>query len=168
MSESLLRYDVLLYQNAFLSNTCNKSSWRSTLIWMNIKIIILASVIVTIDGVSIGNWIYWPLGMVITSNYSALPNSCTRLLTTAHTKTFQSDVFTSRCLVAASNGGRSPYSGFPNYPRPQLPSSHSNSSQRPNCSSPLTDYSPTHFSPLYVYSTAPHSVTELNSVGRVI
>jgi hypothetical protein len=26
-------------------------------------------------------------------------------------------VFTRRCLVAASNGGRSPYSRFPNYPR---------------------------------------------------
>jgi hypothetical protein len=41
-------------------------------------------------------------------------------------------------LVAASNGGHSPYSEFPNYPRPQLPASHSNSSQRLNRSSPLT------------------------------
>jgi hypothetical protein len=30
---------------------------------------------------------------------------------------------TSRCLVAASNGGRSPSSSFPNCPRPQLPAS---------------------------------------------
>jgi hypothetical protein len=29
-------------------------------------------------------------------------------------------VFTSRCSVAAFNGARSPYSGFPNRPRPQL------------------------------------------------
>jgi hypothetical protein len=43
-----------------------------------------------------------------------------------------SHVFTSRCLVAASNSGHSPSSGFPNYPRPQLPASHSNSSQRLN------------------------------------
>jgi hypothetical protein len=27
----------------------------------------------------------------------------------------------SRCSVAAPKGGRSPSSGFPNYPRPQLP-----------------------------------------------
>jgi hypothetical protein len=33
-------------------------------------------------------------------------------------------VFTSRCLVADSNNGRSPSSGFPNCPRPQLPSPH--------------------------------------------
>jgi hypothetical protein len=32
-------------------------------------------------------------------------------------------VFTSRCSVAASNGGRSP-SGFPHYPQPQLPTAH--------------------------------------------
>jgi hypothetical protein len=44
----------------------------------------------------------------------------------------------SRCLVAASNGGRSPFSGFPNYPRPQLPASNSNSSQRLNFGSSLT------------------------------
>jgi hypothetical protein len=31
--------------------------------------------------------------------------------------------FTSRCLVAASNGGRSVSSGFPNYPRLHLPAS---------------------------------------------
>jgi hypothetical protein len=33
-------------------------------------------------------------------------------------------VFTSRCLVAASNGGRSPSSGFPNSLQPQIPASH--------------------------------------------
>jgi hypothetical protein len=36
-----------------------------------------------------------------------------------------------RCLLAASNGRRSPSSGFPNCPQPQLPASHSNNSQRP-------------------------------------
>jgi hypothetical protein len=39
-------------------------------------------------------------------------------------------VSTSRCFVAASNGGRSPSSGCPNCPRLQLPASHSNSSQQ--------------------------------------
>jgi hypothetical protein len=33
-------------------------------------------------------------------------------------------VFTSLCLVVASNGGRQPSSGFLNSPRPQLPASH--------------------------------------------
>jgi hypothetical protein len=49
-----------------------------------------------------------------------------------------SHVFSNRWLVAVSNGGRSSYSGFPNYPRPQLPASNSNGSQRLNCSSSLT------------------------------
>jgi hypothetical protein len=38
----------------------------------------------------------------------------------------------SRCLVAASNGGPSFFSGFPNCPRPHIPASHSNSSQQLN------------------------------------
>jgi hypothetical protein len=42
-------------------------------------------------------------------------------------------------------------------PVPQLPVSKSNSSQRLNCSSPLTAYQPVHFTPLY--STALHSQT---------
>jgi hypothetical protein len=41
------------------------------------------------------------------------------------------------CLVAASNGGLSLSSGFPNCPRPQLPACESNSSQRQNLSSSL-------------------------------
>jgi hypothetical protein len=44
-----------------------------------------------------------------------------------------------RCLVEASNRGRSPFSVFPNYPRPKLPASHSNSSRRLNRCSPLTN-----------------------------
>jgi hypothetical protein len=35
-------------------------------------------------------------------------------------------VFTSRCLTAVYKGGRSPSSGLPNCPRPQLPASHYN------------------------------------------
>jgi hypothetical protein len=53
-----------------------------------------------------------------------------------------SHVFTSRCLVAASNDGHSPSSGFPNYIRPQLPASRCNSPQRLNHSVRLT-HSPT-------------------------
>jgi hypothetical protein len=33
------------------------------------------------------------------------------------------------CLIAAFNGGRSPCSGFPDCPQPQLPASHSSSSR---------------------------------------
>jgi hypothetical protein len=60
----------------------------------------------TIDGVWIGNRIYWEL---TERNYST-----NKVLS----------VFTSRCLIAASNGDRSPSSGFPNCLRPQLPASH--------------------------------------------
>jgi hypothetical protein len=45
-------------------------------------------------------------------------------------------------LVAAFNGGRSPSSGFVNYPQPQLPASHSDCSQQLNRSTSLTN-SPT-------------------------
>jgi hypothetical protein len=50
-----------------------------------------------------------------------------------------SHVFTSRCSVAAFNNGRSHFSMFPDYPRPQLLASHSNSSQRLNLSISLTN-----------------------------
>jgi hypothetical protein len=46
-------------------------------------------------------------------------------------------VFTSRCSVAASNGGRSTSSAFPNGPWPKLPASNRNSSQWLNLSSAL-------------------------------
>jgi hypothetical protein len=51
-----------------------------------------------------------------------------------------SHVIISRCSVASSNSGLSLSSGFPNYHRPQLPASHSNSSQRPNLSSSVTNW----------------------------
>jgi hypothetical protein len=66
--------------------------------------------------------------MVTASNSSAIANSHSLQFTTARTKCSQSTLSTSCWLVAASNGGRSPYSGFPNCPRPQLPASNSNSS----------------------------------------
>jgi hypothetical protein len=49
----------------------------------------------------IGNPIYWTFKQLITANN-----------------------FISRCLVTVSNCRRSPSSGFPNRPRPQLPTSH--------------------------------------------
>jgi hypothetical protein len=59
---------------------------------------------VNVDGVWIGNGIYCTL-MHTTHNYGAIANSHTLCK------------FASRCLVTDSNGGRSPYSGFPKHPR---------------------------------------------------
>jgi hypothetical protein len=57
---------------------------------------------------------------VTINNYVSLTelNTPKITVTTAHIK--PSQFFPNRCSVAASNGGRSPYSGFPNCPRPQL------------------------------------------------
>jgi hypothetical protein len=52
-------------------------------------------------------------------------------ITTGHTRSSQSDtIFTSRCLVAAFNYGRSLSCGLPNCPQPQLHASHGSSSQQ--------------------------------------
>jgi hypothetical protein len=88
--------------------------------------------------------------IVTTSKYSAITDSQTLQLTTARTKPSQSAVFTSRCLVAAVNSGTSPYSRFPKYPGSSQ-ASNSNSSQRPNCSNPLNNFTP-------LYSTQPNSL----------
>jgi hypothetical protein len=63
---------------------------------------------------------------VTTNNYDSL--------TELHTPNISTHkVFTSRCLVAVSNGGRSPSSGFQDCPRPRLPASSN------NCNSQLTE-----------------------------
>jgi hypothetical protein len=95
--------------------------------WFNL---ILSRGLIT-DGVRIGNRIYWTLILVTTDNH----DSHTELHTpkTAVTTVYRSvfSVFSSRCLVVASNGGRFPSSGFPKFPWPQIPSSY-------NCNSHLT------------------------------
>jgi hypothetical protein len=61
-------------------------------------------------------------------------------ITVGRNRSFHSvTVFTSRCLVAGSNGGHSSFFGFPNCPRPQLPASNSNNSQQlhPSSQRPL-------------------------------
>jgi hypothetical protein len=63
---------------------------------------ILSRVWVNMDGIWIGNRMYWTL--------------CIQRVTTVYTHSVHSHVFTSRCSVAASNGGRTPSSRFPNYP----------------------------------------------------
>jgi hypothetical protein len=55
------------------------------------------------------------LQIVTTSNYNTISNSHDQQFSTAFSVCC---VFTSRCLVTASNGGRSPYSAFPTYHRP--------------------------------------------------
>jgi hypothetical protein len=72
---------------------------------------------------------------VLSSKDYALAVLHTSQITIGHTRYSQFvRVFTNRCLVAASNVGPSPFSGFSNCPRPQ-----SNSSQRLNHTSPLTN-----------------------------
>jgi hypothetical protein len=89
-------------------------------------------ILVNIDGVWIGNRIYCAITTRSYKDY-ALTVLHTSQITVEHTKYSQSvRVFTSRCLVAVYNNGRSPSSGFPNYHRPQLPASNSNSSQQLN------------------------------------
>jgi hypothetical protein len=77
---------------------------------------------VTIDGFYIDDQTYWTL------SYSA----CLQFTVLCHTQTHfsvHSHVFPIRCLVAATKEGRSPSSWILNCPRPQLPASHSISSQ---------------------------------------
>jgi hypothetical protein len=69
-------------------------SWHNTVTCMS----------VTIDGIWIGNC-------------SATANSHSAIRYSTHLIFSVCCVFTSRCLVAASNGGRSPSSGFLNSPR---------------------------------------------------
>jgi hypothetical protein len=74
---------------------------------------------------------------------TALYNSILHTHTHTHVHKMVSTVTSSlRCLVTAFIGGSSPSSGFQNYPRPHLPAPNSNSSQRLNRNSPLTNSLP--------------------------
>jgi hypothetical protein len=54
------------------------------------------------------------LQLVNTSNYNTIANSHTSQITIGHTMSSRPiTFFNSRCLVTASNGGRSPSSGVP-------------------------------------------------------
>jgi hypothetical protein len=68
---------------------------------------------------------------VSTSKDCAFAVLDTSQIAIGHTRPSQSvAVFTSLCLIPASNVGRSRSSGFSNSPRPQLPASNSNCSQQ--------------------------------------
>jgi hypothetical protein len=56
------------------------------------------------------------LQIVTTTNHSAIADLHNLHISRARNKPSQSAVFTSRCLVATSNDGRSSYYGLPNYP----------------------------------------------------
>jgi hypothetical protein len=73
---------------------------------------------------------HWTLIQRVTALYNSLLHKHTSV---------HIHIFTSCCSVAVSNGGRSPSSRFLNYPRPQLPTSLSNSSQQLNPSVYLTE-----------------------------
>jgi hypothetical protein len=82
---------------------------------------------VTVDGVWIGDQIYWTLTLVTANNYDSLTELHTpRINVTTEHKVFSG--FTSCCFEAVSNGGHSPSSGF-QCPRSQLSASHNFNSQ---------------------------------------
>jgi hypothetical protein len=112
-----------------LNIMCDYGSSESTVMCMS----------VTRDGVWIDDQICCTL---LIEHMTTIYNSLLHIYTSIH-----SHIFTSRCLVAVSNGGCCPSSGFLNYLQPQLPASHSNSSQGLNRRSPLTN-SPTNCTPL--------------------
>jgi hypothetical protein len=96
-------------------------------------------------------------------NYKQLCHYRSFTHSTVYYSTYQvfsvSCVFTSCCLVMASNGRRSR-----TIPMPQLPASNRNSSQWLNCSGPLTDCSPTNSLHSIVLSCRPH--TNWTELGR--
>jgi hypothetical protein len=97
-------------------------------------------ILVSIDGFLLVIRFIELLKVVTTRKDYALTVIHTSQITIGHTRSSQSvTVFTSHCLVASSNGGHSPSSGFLNCPQPQLPTSHSNSSQQLNPSGYLTN-----------------------------
>jgi hypothetical protein len=88
----------------------------------------------TIRGFWTDEWIYWILTLVTTNNYDSLTELPTPNITVNYST---QKIFNRRCLVEASNGGRSPFLWDPEPSRTvpglsyQLPTSH-------NCNSQLT------------------------------
>jgi hypothetical protein len=125
----------------FLSEDGNRSNFRSSVFFKNTKrwtklrnissyrCNILSLDFVTVDGFWIDDRIYWTVWYSAWLHFTIHYPS----LTHTHTQLHWS------LLIAASNSGHSFSSGLPNCPWPQLPASHSNSSQRLNLSSSLTN-----------------------------
>jgi hypothetical protein len=116
-----------------VGNADGKDLWNTTwggLRWHDI----ITTFRVTVERFWIDDKIYWTL------RYSAWLQFKIHYYTYAHNSVHSHD-FNCSFSVAASNSGRSPSSGFPNYPRRQLQAPHSNSSQWLNSSFSHTDSS---------------------------
>jgi hypothetical protein len=96
---------------------------------------LLSRDLVAIDGF----WRIYLTQRVIT-HYSILLLTHTHTHARTHARTSVQTRLHCHCLVTASNSRHSPSSWFPNWPRPQLPASHSNSSQWLNSSGYLTNW----------------------------
>jgi hypothetical protein len=97
-------------------------------IWTPIAELLQIIIVTCIDCGFISSFI----GFLATTRDNALHMAITHTSVNSH-------FFTIRCLVAASNGIRSPSSGFPNCPWPRLPAYIGDSSQHLNRSSSLID-----------------------------
>jgi hypothetical protein len=110
--------------------TCRHTGWwkgfMKYAIEMGSGVMILSNVGVVFYGVWIGDCFYWPLIHTIPSYILQFTVAQALVFSVLYSLHW-------RCLVAVFSGGSSPSSGFPNSPRPQLPASHSNSSQWLNC-----------------------------------
>jgi hypothetical protein len=94
---------------------------------------------VIIGGVWIGDRIYWTLWYSEWLNFAIHYYAHTHPHTHTHTQTLVSTVMSSLVVARYLLQRRTfPFLWVPNSPRPQLPSSKSNSSQRLNLNSPLT------------------------------
>jgi hypothetical protein len=103
------------------------------------RVQIIVAILVTIQGFGSSIGFMEFLRFVTASKIYALTVLYISQITIGHTTTSKSvTFFTNSCLVAASNSGSSPSSGFPNSQRLQLLPSHSKSSQRLNPSGYLT------------------------------
>jgi hypothetical protein len=103
------RYNLKVFHHCHVYNY-----WFTNSIYIRCKI--LLCVWVTIDRLGLVSGLIEHLLIMTTSNYYGITNSHTLQFTTACTKSFLSVVFTSLCLVLASDDRHSAYSGFLNYP----------------------------------------------------
>jgi hypothetical protein len=98
-----------------------------------------------------------------------LYNSWPHFMNHYHTQTIaDSHVYTSLCSVAVSNGGRSPYSGFPNYPVASVISFSQQQVIEVNRSGPVTNsltLQPTHSTQLnWTLTTSLYTLCSLGTV----